>query len=233
MSNHIGAILWKQLKDTLKNKAIFIQFLMFPCMTVIMESAISIDGMPEHFFANLFAIMYVGMAPLTAMASIIAEEKEKNTLRVLHMCNVNAIEYLLGNAVYIVFICMIGSLVIAFAGGYTGNELLAFMLIMFVGHSISMLAGAAIGVFSKNQMMATSLTVPVMMIFSFLPMLSMFNDSIKKIAKFFYSEQLYLLINGLSAIEIKAETITILAINVCLILSCFILAYRKVFIKQY
>lgn len=233
MSNHIWAILWKQLKDTLKNKTILIQFLMFPCMTVIMENAISIDGMPEHFFANLFAIMYVGMAPLTAMGAIIAEEKEKNTLRVLHMCNVNAIEYLLGNAIYIVFICMMGSLVIAFAGGYTGNELLAFMLIMFVGHTISMLVGAAIGVFSKNQMMATSLTVPVMMIFSFLPMLSMFNESIKKTAKFFYSEQLYLLINDLNSIEISMETIVILSINICLILSCFILAYQKVFMKQY
>lgn len=233
MRNHIWAILWKQLKDTLKNKAILIQFLMFPCMTVIMENTISIDGMPEHFFANLFAIMYVGMAPLTAMAAIIAEEKEKNTLRVLHMCNVNAIEYLLGNASYIIFICMMGSLVIALAGGYTGNELLAFMLIMFVGHTMSMGVGAAIGVFSKNQMMATSLTVPVMMIFSFLPMLSIFNDSIKKIAKFFYSEQLYLLINNLNAIEIKMETIAILGVNACLILICFVIAYQKVFIKQY
>lgn len=122
--------------------------------------------------------MYMGMAPLTAMAAIIAEEKEKNTLRVLQMCNVNAI--------YIVFICMMGSLVIALAGGYAANELLTFMLIMFVGHTISMLAGAAIGVYSKNQMIATSLTVPIMMIFSFLPMLSMFNNSIKKIAKFLY-----------------------------------------------
>ncbi len=233
MNNHIWAILWKQLKDTLKNKALLIQFLMFPCMTVIMEKTISIDGMPEHFFANLFAIMYVGMAPMTAMSAIIAEEKEKNTLRVLNMCNVNAIEYLLGNAIYIVFICMIGSLIIAFAGGYTGNELLTFMLIMFAGHTISILAGAAIGVFSKNQMMATSLTVPAMMIFSFLPMLSMFNDSIKKVAKFFYSEQLYLLINDLNAIEIRIETIAILGVNVCFILSCFVIAYQKVFIKQY
>lgn len=233
MINHIGAILWKQLKDILKNKTILIQFLMFPCMTVIMENAISIDGMPEHFFANLFAIMYVGMAPLTAMSAIIAEEKEKNTLRVLHMCNVNAFEYLLGNAIYIVFICMIGSLVIAFAGGYKGDELLTFMLIMFGGHTISMLAGAAIGAFSRNQMMATSLTVPVMIIFSFLPMLSMFNDAIGKVAKYFYSEQLYLLINDLSAIEIRLETMAVLGVNICLILSCFIIAYRKVFLKQY
>lgn len=233
MMNHIWAILWKQLKDTVKNKTILIQFIMFPCMTVIMESAISLDGMPEHFFTNLFAIMYVGMAPLTAMSAVISEEKEKNTLRVLHMCNVNSVEYLLGNAIYIVCICMIGSLVIALTGEYKGSEMLTFLLIMFVGHTISMLAGATIGVFSKNQMMATSLTVPIMMIFSFLPMLSMFNDTIGKVAKYFYSEQLYLLINNLNNIEIKLETFTILGVNVCLILSCFIVAYRKVFIKQY
>ena len=210
MRNHIWAILWKQLKDTLKNKTILIQFLLFPCMTVIMENTITIEGMPEHFFANLYAIMYVGMAPLTAMSAIIAEEKEKNTLRVLHMCNVKAFEYLLGNAIYIVFICMMGSAVIAFAGGYRESEFLIFMLLMLVGHIISMFVGANIGVFSKNQMMATSLTVPVMMIFSFLPMLSMFNDSIGKVAKYFYSEQLYLLINNIGDIEVGMETIGIL-----------------------
>ena len=56
MSNHISAILWKQCKDTFKNKTILIQFVMFPFMTVIMENAIEIPGMQEHFFANLFAI---------------------------------------------------------------------------------------------------------------------------------------------------------------------------------
>lgn len=233
MINHIGTILWKQLKDTLKNKTILIQFLMFPCMTVIMENTISIEGMPKHFFANLFSIMYISMAPLTAMASIISEEKEKNTLRVLRMCNVSAIAYLLGNAIYVISICMIGSLLIAFASGYTGNELLLFLIIMFIGHTISMVLGASIGTFSKNQMMATSLTVPTMMIFSFLPMLAIFNNSIKKIAKFLYSEQLYLLINNLNVIDIKIETIFILIVNVSLILICFIFAYQKAFIKQY
>lgn len=104
---------------------------------------------------------------------------------------------------------------------------------MFVGHTISVLAGATIGVFSKNQMMATSLTAPVMMIVSFLPMLSIFNDTIGKVAKYFYSEQLYLLINNLNNIEIKLETFTILGVNICLILNCFIVTYRKVFLKQY
>lgn len=231
MITHIRAILWKQLKDTIKNKAILIQFLMFPCMTMIMEHSISIQGMPEHFFSNLFAIMYVGMAPLTTMSAIISEEKEKNTLRVLKMCNVNALEYLTGNAIYIVFICMLGSLAIAFAGGYKGVKLLTFLLIMLIGHTISMFAGAAIGVFSKNQMTATSLTVPVMLVCSFLPMLSMFNDTIGKAAKYFYSEQLYRLLNQPGTIEIGTETIIILGINVVFILGCFILAYRNAFAR--
>jgi ABC-2 type transport system permease protein len=98
---NIGAVFTKQLKETLKNKSILIQFLMFPMMTVIMESAMNIEGMPDHFFVNMFATMYIGMAPLVSISSIIAEEKEKNTLRVLHMANVKAGEYLLGNAIYI------------------------------------------------------------------------------------------------------------------------------------
>ena len=101
MKHHIKAILWKQIKDTMKNKTILIQFVMFPVMTIIMEHTIKLQGMPEHFFANLFAVMYIGMAPLTSIAAVIAEEKEKNTLRVLQMSNVKGTEYLLGNLIYI------------------------------------------------------------------------------------------------------------------------------------
>ena len=232
MIYHIFAVLWKQLKDTLKNKAILIQFVMFPGLTIVMEKAVEIPGMQEHFFANLFAVMYVGMAPLTAMSTIIAEEKEKNTLRVLQMCNVNAFEYLVGNAIYILAICMLGSSVIGLAGGYRGKELLVFMLIMLVGHIISTLAGGAIGVWSSNQMTATSMTVPLMLVFSFLPMLSFFNENIAKVAKFFYSGQLYSMVNSLSAFEVRTETVLILCGNLLVIAICFALAYQKAFEKR-
>ena len=53
MINHVRAILWKQIKDTFKNKAILIQFLMFPLMTIIMENSISMEGLEEHFFVNM------------------------------------------------------------------------------------------------------------------------------------------------------------------------------------
>lgn len=229
---HIGAILWKQIKDTLKNKTILIQFVMFPVMTIIMENAIKIDNMPEHFFANLFAVMYIGMAPLTSMSAILSEEKEKNTLRVLYMSNVKAVEYFIGNAIYIWSICMLGSLVIGLAGGYRGEVMVKFILIMAVGHLISTMLGAAIGAFSKNQMMATGISIPIMMVFSFMPMLSMFNETIEKIAKIFYSQQLNLLIGNISDLKIGTECIVVMCVNIILIGGVFALSYRKIFSRD-
>ena len=130
-----------------------------------MENAIEIEGLPEHYFALLFGVMYVGMAPLVSMASIISEEKGNNTLRVLLMSNVKPLEYLLGVGIYIWVICMIGALVIGLAGKYSGTALAGFVLILGIGILVSILVGAAIGTWSKNPMMAISISMPVMMIF--------------------------------------------------------------------
>lgn len=120
--------------------------------------------------------------------------------RVLQMCKVKALAYLLGNAIYIVAVCMI--------------------------------LGAAIGTVSKNQMVETSLTMPVMMVLSFLPMLSMFNDTIGKIAKYCYTQQLNLLIGNIGNNGVSMETLLIVTGNVILIVAAFMVAYRKSFRKN-
>lgn len=122
-------------------------------------------------------------------------------------------------------------LVKGLAGGYRGKELLILLVVMLVGHLISTIVGATIGVASKNQMMATSLTVPIMMIFSFLPMLSMFNESIMKKSKYIFTEQLFVLINNVSNLRIDAENTLILAVNLVLASAIFSGVYRKSFGK--
>jgi ABC-2 type transport system permease protein len=224
---NITAVFLKQIKETFRNKTILIQFLMFPVMVIIMENAIKLENMPEHFFVKLFAVMFVGMAPLTCMSAIISEEKEKNTLRALMMSNVNPFEYLIGVGAYVFIMCIIGAVVFAVCGGYEGKDLLVFMVIMGAGILLSSLTGAVIGVFSKNQMSATSLTIPVMMIFSFLPMLSMFNESIEKVARITYSQQMSILINGIGNSAIKPESIIIIAVNFVVASILFTLAFRK------
>ena len=61
--HNAGVIFKKQLKDTLKNKTVLIQFIMFPAMTLLMENAVKIPDMPELFFTKLFSVMFLGMAP--------------------------------------------------------------------------------------------------------------------------------------------------------------------------
>ncbi len=221
------AVFKKQLADTLKNSTVLIQFVMFPVLIVLMNHAVHIEGMPDNFFVCLFSTMYIGMAPLTSMAAIVSEEKEKNTLKVLMMSNVKPAEYLLGVGGYIWFICMIGSAVFCLEGKYMKKEAILFMGIMAIGIFISLLIGAAIGTLSSNQMMATSITVPVMMIFSFLPMLSMFNEKIETIAKFIYSQQISILISQIKHWQLDIASILVIISNIVIAALLFTFSYRK------
>ena len=224
---NIAVIFKKQIRDTLKNKMVLIQFLMFPVLVVIFENVVKIEDMPEHFFVKLFAVMFVGMAPLTCMSAIIAEEKEKNTLRVLLMSNVKPAEYLVGVGAYVFVMCSAGMAVFAVVGGYSGTELVRFIAAMSAGIILSELTGAVIGIFSRNQMTATSISVPVMMLFAFLPMLSMFNDTIKSVAQVTYSQQISELINGIGDSGIQTESLIVIAVNFVLAVILFTVAYKR------
>ena len=204
---NIITIIKKQIKDTVKNKPVLIQFLMFPVMTLIFENAIDVD-MPELFFVKMFSSMYVGMAPLVAAASIISEEKEKNTLRVLMMAGVRPFEYLIGVSAYIWILCMAGSAVMATA--LPSGDIPFFMAMMGAGCIISIFIGACIGIFAKNQMVTTSLMMPVMMILSFSPMLAMFNDKIEKVARFIFTQQIKVTVDAFTGaiLEKSAQDIT-------------------------
>ena len=224
---NIKAVFIKQILDTIKNKTVLIQFLMFPVMVIIMEKAVKLEEMPEHFFVKLFAVMFVGMAPLTCMSAIIAEEKEKNTLRALIMSNVKPWQYIISVGAYVFIMCMVGTAVFAVLGRYNGAELARFIPVMISGIILSEIIGAVIGVFSRNQMTATSLTIPIMMVFSFVPMLSMFNESIKKFAGIIYSQQISDLINGIGVSEVPAKSIIVIAVNFIIGIVLFALAYKK------
>lgn len=224
---NIKAVFIKQILDTIKNKTVFIQFLMFPVMAIIMETAVKLEEMPEHFFVKLFAVMFVGMAPLTCMSAIIAEEKEKNTLRALMMSNVKPWQYIISVGAYIFIMCMVGTAVFAVLGEYNGAELARFISAMISGIILSEIIGAVIGIFSRNQMAATSLTIPIMMVFSFVPMLSMFNESIKRFAGVIYSQQISDLINGIGSSEVSAKSIIVIAVNFIIGIVLFAMVYKK------
>ena len=222
---NIIVIIKKQIKDTIKNKVVLIQFILFPIMTLIMENAIKLDGMPDAFFTKLFSVMYIGMAPLTAVAAIISEEKEKNTLRVLMMANVSPWQYLAGVGIYVWIICMGGAAVMA--TGLGKENILFYLLVMGIGFFISIMLGGCIGIFAKNQMVSTSLVIPAMAILSFGPMLAQFNGTIEKVAKFLYTQQISVLLNKMSFGQGIGESIIIIMINAAVFIMLFFMAFRR------
>ena len=229
-SRRTNAIFIKQLQDTIKNKAILVQFLMFPVMASILSLSVSDFGLGQFYFVNMFSAMYTTMAPIIVLSTVISEEKEQGSLKLLMMSNVKPIEYMLGISAFILTLCSIGVIFMGIVGGYTGMDLAYFILTNIMGILLSILVGSCVGLRAKNQSSATSLSVPIMLLFSFVPMLSMFNPNIASYGKILYSQQVSNMLtdiaNGVFSLTIDSGLI-ILA-NGIIFLTLYIISFRKI-----
>lgn len=223
----IKAIFIKQLKETFKNKAVLIQIVMFPIIAFILTNSVGEEMIPTDYFVILFASMYVGMTPIIILSSIISEEKETGSLRMLIMSNVKPIEYILGISFYVMICCVIGLISMGITGGYTGIQLVYFIVICSLGMLISMLIGSIIGMVSKNQMAANSLAIPVMLVCAFVPMLSMFNQNIKKFGCFIFTQQINELLTKIPLNAFPTQSILIILVNFIVFLIIYIRLFHK------
>lgn len=223
----IWTVFMKQVKETMVNKEILIQFILFPIVAWILTSAIDLEGMPHDFFVRIFAAMYIGMAPFITTSTIIAEEKESNTLRMLLFSNVKAGEYLLGISMYVYVLCSLGILAFGILGGYGFEQLLVFMILSKIGIIISILIGACVGMNSTSQMNANSTAIPMMMIFSFIPMICTFNETFSKFGDFIYTQQIKLMYENLSFDAFTEQYFLVMGCTIILAFAIFFYIHRK------
>jgi len=221
------AIFIKQMKDTLKNRMVLTQFIIFPVVAFVMTELVAkADAtIPNSLFVTMFAAMFVGMAPLIMTNTAIAEDKEHKSLRFLVMAGVKPYEYLLGIGGFVLLICSLVSFVFGLIGGFTGMEFVKFVSVLILGSVASALVGSTIGVLSKNQQAATAIGTPVFMVLAFTPMIANFNETIAKVANVFYTQQVNVIVNDFSTGMIKPFLI-ILA-NIVILTVLFVLVYKK------
>jgi ABC-2 type transport system permease protein len=193
---NVSALFIKQWKDTLKNMPVLVLFLVYPCISLIMTQTVQKQVGEAGFFLSIFATMHCVFTPIETTANLLSEEKENNTLRVLIMSNVTLKEYFLSTGGFVLLADLISSTAFLFMSGYTASDTLTFLLIMGIGCMISTILGTCVGLYARNVAAANGLAVPLSMVFAFLPMLSKFNDNIKAVAKFTYSQQISCLISG-------------------------------------
>ena len=225
--NNVITIFKKQIKDTMKNRVVFMQFLMCPVLAILMEKVMHVEDTPLLFYFKMMSAMYICFGPLTAMAAIISEEKEKNTLRVLIMSNVKAWQYILGTGLYVLGMCMIGTIAMAVGTGMPKADMPIYYGFMMFGLTVSILIGAAIGMYGKNQMAAQSISTSVMLVLGFLPTLATFNKTLQKIAKFLYNQQIIDIFNDMSVDNLGIKGVIILAASACAAIIVFCISFKK------
>jgi ABC-2 type transport system permease protein len=227
MSNsarRIEAIFQKELKDALKCPPVIISFFMLPVVILLVKFFLP-DFTPQMLLL-MFLPLQVVLGGILSCASIIAEEKEKNTLRVLIMSTVRPFEYLIGIASFVIIGQMIGSCIVAIGGEVELKFIGVYLLVTFLSNSCSVLLGAMIGILAKNQMSVAPLGVPVMLILSFVPLFASGNESVKKFGGFLFSQQLSNILSELNN-TVEFSRIGIIIINLVVLFVLFQIVYKK------
>ena len=223
---NIKAVFGKQIRTLMKNKEMLLQFLLFPIVAIIFDFFVgNQEGMPENMFVAMMASVFAGMGLIVTAASIIAEDKERKSLRLLILAGVKPQSYLLGIGGAIMLGATFTSLAFAFASTFTGIEFARFLAIMLLGAIASTLLGAILGLMAKNLQSASGLAMPAAVVLGFGPMLSSFNETIGRVLNPFYTQQINVVINNVT--ESILTPVLIVLGNIAVLTVLFVIAYRK------
>jgi ABC-2 type transport system permease protein len=223
-AQNITALFYKQIKDSLKNTPVLVLFIVFPIIALVMTQAMKGQAGMDSLFVSMFSTMHCVFTPIMATSSIIAEEKEKNTLRVLFLSNVTLKEYLLSIGGFVLLANLItGSIFLLFTE-YSVKQSLIFMASLAIGSLISLVLGACLGLYSKNAAAASGMAISIGMIFAFMPMLANFNSGIEAISKFTFSGQISYFLAGK---DVTVFGLIVLVINFVLLFAIATVLYSK------
>lgn len=159
--NKIKALFKLGLQDLLKNMNVLIYIIM-PIGFAFLYS--NMGGMNKDYIFSLCVLLMLAMVPVALMGTIIAEEKEKNTLRTLVLNGVKATEILIAKALITLLFVVIDNIIIFFIIGLPMTNFLVYQLVCFAVGFAVILFGAVVGLCAKNQMSAGLLSMPFMII---------------------------------------------------------------------
>lgn len=169
----VNAIFQKDFKDISRNSAVSVTALMPLIMAFVigkMGNDVSIDA---HYMIINFTMVVVGSF---VQCSLIAEEKEKNTLRGLMLSPASTFEIIGGKSLLSLIATIVTVVIGAYLTGYRPENVfmiaiaILFTSLFFIG------LGTLLGLFAKSVMESTVIFMPFMLIFGFGSMITMFAD---------------------------------------------------------
>lgn len=218
----IQAIFLKDYKEFSRNYAISIMMIFPPIMAMFYR-----DGEP---MATAF-ILNFSFAMLTTFvqACLIAEEKEKNTLRSLMMTPASMMDVLLGKSALVAVISAVVLAITVYILGYTPENMLVFIAAVAISIVLYTALGTICGLYSKTVLEASLSIFPVLIIFSMGPFGVAFEDKFApaKMLEYLPSTQLQHLIVNLPSGDGVIQSLLIIATWTVVITAVSFMLYKK------
>lgn len=194
----VNALFKKEIKDLGKNMNVLLMCLLLIMFSIIYSKLFGGGASSDQLQKADILILCLGMN-LTLVSSfviamLIAEEKEKNTLRTLMLSAVSPWEFLTGKALITLLMSIGINVVMFFIIGidaqYLGMYILLSSLVVFNMIEI----GAVIGIIAPNQMSTGVIGMPVIMLLLMIPLFARLNKTLEKIAEFLPNYSLNLML---------------------------------------
>ena len=190
----------------------------------------TIIGEVSTYALSMAVLFNIAMA-LYVTALLLAEEKEKNTLRVLMTSSVRGIEYFLGTVFPIFIEVEIINVILALLLGVTMSPyvLMIYVLMTFLATLSCTMIGMIFGIFAKNQMNTSSIITPAIIILMLIPMFSELLPFMKVISECLFTGIVMNVINKLSYANISVSLIQwcILSSECIITLLLFLILYKR------
>src|SRR5690606_11318699 len=162
----IQAIFVKDYKEFSRNYAVS-SVIFMPMILALFYGRINSPSMDIYLFP---INMTFSMVTAYIQACLIAEEKERNTLRGLMMSPASTVDILLGKSLLVFLTTTVILAVSSYLVGYTPNDMLTISIALAISAVFYLALGTICGLFTKSIMEASLAVLPVMVIFTFGPL---------------------------------------------------------------
>ncbi|KGR75566.1 ABC transporter permease [Ureibacillus sinduriensis] len=224
----IQAIFMKDYKEFSRNYAVSTMVLL-PLIMAFIYNKTGVDSMQAYFLPINLAFVAVTSF---VQCCLIAEEKERNTLRSLMLSPASLLDILLGKSLLVFSITALTIMLSIFLVGYNPANWLIIATALFLSAVFYIGLGTLCALFTKTILEASVAILPIMLIFSFGPFALQLSGTypILQIAEWLPSAQIIILAVSIehvfTATEILAPIILILVWSIIIWFFTIIL-YKK------
>ena len=155
-----------------------------------------------------------------------------SALRVLMTSSVNGLEFFLGSLIPFVGMMLAVNVVAALVAGLsmTGVQWAAYLGVSLLAAVTCAVVGMIFGIFSKNQVTASTVTTPAMLVLMMVPMFGNLNKTMETISGFLFTGVLQQTVVNISQRKdrlVNGLSIAVIAVEIVAAVVCFLVIYRR------